>query len=322
MTKKTNFAIGCLVQWYEVEIIEEYLNSVKSAIDCYDGEVITDITIISNTTLEKPVDNISLESIIDNIKSKVNKYGFNFRIEDSLHTIADYRRQFNDMYCDKVDVLIWGESDMLAPKQMFIVLDSLHRQVHDNTPKYLAFFSTCKMWDESWKPLEHVDFTDKPFLSGPEHTDKWWSHWYTMNQKELDDINSNVSELQVNVLPNHKFNGCGLIISSEIIRSGVNIPRSVFFVHEDTAFMQMTNKVLHNIPQFIIKNILLVHNRKHPKKRMYVKNEDENLQVQDRRETNDWYKKSHHMCQLNCYNLFNPNYKSYKWEDVFNEEIK
>ena len=27
---KNKFAIGCLVQWYEIEIIEEYLQSLKS----------------------------------------------------------------------------------------------------------------------------------------------------------------------------------------------------------------------------------------------------------------------------------------------------
>ena len=36
------------------------------------------------------------------------------------------------------------------------------------------------------------------------------------------------------VLDYHKFNGCGLVISSEVIKSGANIPRGMFFVHEDT----------------------------------------------------------------------------------------
>ena len=30
---KTKFAIGCLVQWYEIEIIEEYIDSLKDTID-------------------------------------------------------------------------------------------------------------------------------------------------------------------------------------------------------------------------------------------------------------------------------------------------
>ena len=45
---KTKFAIGCLVQWYECDIIEEYVDSLKDAIDQYDGQVIVDFTIVMN----------------------------------------------------------------------------------------------------------------------------------------------------------------------------------------------------------------------------------------------------------------------------------
>ena len=205
---------------------------------------------------------------------------------------------------------------------MFIVLDSLHQQVKDQTPKYLSFFGTCKMWDKSWEPLEHPDFTVKPFVSGPDNIDKWWSTWYTMTKDEMNKINDKTEDLDVRTLNHHKFNGCGLVISSEVIKAGVNIPKSVFFVHEDTAFMHMTNKVLGNIPQYIIKNILLVHNRKHPDKRVHVKGEDTNLPMQVRRETNDWYITAHQMSESNCYNLFNPGYKSFTWKDVFDPKNK
>ena len=35
---KTKIAIGCLVQWYECDIIEEYVNSLKDALKEYEGE--------------------------------------------------------------------------------------------------------------------------------------------------------------------------------------------------------------------------------------------------------------------------------------------
>ena len=43
---KTKFAIGCLVQWYEVDIIGEYVDSLKEAINAYDGEVAVDFVIV------------------------------------------------------------------------------------------------------------------------------------------------------------------------------------------------------------------------------------------------------------------------------------
>ena len=235
---------------------------------------------------------------------------------DKIYSIADYRREFNDHYCEQVDVLIWGESDMLAPKQMFIVLDHLHQQIKNQTPKYLGFFGGCKMWDPSWKPLEHPLFTDKPFIEGD--TTNWWSLRYTMSEKEMDDINNQTDQPEVIILPQHKFNGCGLVISSEVIKAGANIPKGMFFVHEDTAFMQVTNKLLGNIPQFVIQNILLVHNRKHHGKRYRVKGESgiDPTNTGLLRRQHDWYNKAYQASSDNLANLFNPNYKFKTWSDL------
>ena len=315
---KTKFAIGCLVQWYECDIIEEYVDSLKDAIESYDGQVIVDFTIVMNQDLEKCISEEQMNQCIGKIKRICNMG--NVRYTDDLHTIADYRRIFNADYCDQVDVLVWGESDAILPKQMFTVLDSLHRQsLQNNNPKYLAFFGTCKMWDDTWKPLEHPDFTDKPFYDKPEQfkPDHWWSLRYTMTKDEMNKINDKTDELDVRIMPQHKFNGCGLVISSEVIRAGANIPRSVFFVHEDSAFMWVTNKLLGNIPQYVIKNILLVHNRNNPKKRMYIAGEREDGTMNEKRRSNDWYVKANKMCEQNYTNMFNPNYKSFTWEDVW-----
>ena len=315
---KTKFAIGCLVQWYECDIIEEYVDSLKDAINAYDGEVIIDFTIVGNQDLEKCISKEQYKKCIHKIESILIG---NVRYTDNLHTIADYRREFNSNYCEQVDVLVWGESDALLPKQMFIVLNSLHNMsLQNNNPKYLAFFGMCKMWDESWKLLEHPDFTEKPF--DPEDSENWWSMKYTMNREEMNTINNKTEELDVRILPQHKFNGCGLVISSEVIKSGANIPKGMFFVHEDTAFMHITNKILGNIPQYIIKNILLVHNRKHPKKRKSIKGEEgiNPLNPGQQRRQHEWYKKAYTYSEQNLNNLFNPNYKFYNWNDVFKND--
>ena len=53
---KTKFAIGCLVQWFECDIIEEYVDSLKDAINCYDkDQIIVDFTIVTNEDLENIV---------------------------------------------------------------------------------------------------------------------------------------------------------------------------------------------------------------------------------------------------------------------------
>jgi len=320
---KTKFAISCLVQWYEVNIIEEYLETLRESILHYDGEVNVDILVCKNQTLEKCIDDDTLEKCIDSITVSTIKYfnnstrfKFRFNVTDDLVTIADYRRTFNEKYCDIADVLVWGESDMLVPKQMFTTLDMLHQHQSTQTSKYLATFGICKMWDDSWKPLEHVDFTDKPFIDGD--TKNWWSLRYTMNKDEMNEFNDKVEELNVTTISPHKYNGCGLVISSEVIKAGVNIPKSVFFVHEDTAFMLMTQRVLGNIPQYHFKNILLVHNRKHPNKRSYIQGEEgiDKTDTGALRKAHSWYQNANKACESNCYNLFNSAYKSLTWNDV------
>ena len=198
-------------------------------------------------------------------------------------------------------------------------MDNLHSGVKEQTPIYVGLFGTCKMWDEGWKPIEHTEFTDKPFIEND--FDNWWSLKYNMNLQEMNEFNDKVEELDVRTVNPYKFNGCGLIISSEVIKSGINIPRSVFFIHEDTAFMNSMIKMLDgSIPQYIIKNVLLVHNRKHPDKRMYVKGESkiENHDVGKKRLTHSWYDKANKMCEHNAYNMFNQS-KTYTWKDVFDE---
>tara|TARA_R110001592_G_scaffold274197_1_gene541162 strand:- start:2465 stop:3424 length:960 start_codon:yes stop_codon:yes gene_type:complete len=317
---KTKFAIGCLVQWYEVDIIGEYIETLKNAIDEYDGEIRVDFCVVENQDLEKCISTEKLQECIDSIINQINtvknSYYTSKDFKPNIYTIADYRRDFNDKYCEQVDVLMWGESDALIPKQTFNILDNLHKMsLQNNNPKYLAFFGTCKMWDNTWSPLEHPDFTDKPFIEND--YDNWWSLKYTMDKDEMNKINNKTDELSVKIIPQHKFNGCGLVISSEIIRAGVNIPKSVFFIHEDSAFMWMTNKVLGDIPQYVINNILLVHNRNHPNKRMYITGERKDGTMNEKRRSNDWYLKANKMCEENYTNLFNPNWKSWTWKDVW-----
>ena len=63
-------------------------------------------------------------------------------------------------------------------------------------------------------------------------------------------------------------------------------------------------------------NILLVHNRNHPKKRMYIKDERIDGTMNEKRRSNDWYVTANKMCEHNAYNLFNQS-KTYTWKDVF-----
>ena len=249
--------------------------------------------------------------VCDSLENDIN-LKLDYNITQDLYTIADYRRDFNEKYCELVDVLFWGESDMLVPSQAMETILSLHEAVKDQTPKWVGFFSTCKMWDDSWKPLEHPKLTDLP-----RDPHAWYGTRCYMDYDKMEEINSDVESPHIESTYNYKFNGCGLVISSEIIRSGVNIPKSVFFTHEDTAFMNKMLTIFGNnqIPLYIVKNILLVHNREHPRKRKYVVGED-GKDINEQRKSNDWYPKASEYSKYNAYNFMKQT-KTYKWKDVW-----
>ena len=43
-----------------------------------------------------------------------------------------------------------------------------------------------------------------------------------------------------------------------------------------------------------------------------------NSDIDAKRKSHDWYSIANKMCSENCYNLFNSEYKSFTWEDVWN----
>ena len=311
-------AIGCLVQWYEIDMYEEYLDSLVKSIGSNKDKVIIDMCLVKNQELEQINEEVDmLTYIIYNFIKKCNeiskdKFLIKYRLEDKLYTIADYRRDFNSQYCNAVDILVWGESDMLVPSQAIESILLLHNSVKDTTPKWLGFFATCKMWDDSWKILEHPKLTNlerDPYA--------WYGTRSYMSYDKMEEINSDVESPEVTSTSNYKFNGCGLIISSELVRRGVNIPESVFFTHEDTGLLNLVKALYPNgqIPQYIFKNILLVHNRENPNKRKYIKAE-KGVDINEQRKSNQWYKLASEYSKVNAYNLFNQS-KIYNWNDVW-----
>ena len=66
------FAIGCLVQWYEIELVSSYLESVKRAVSCIDNKknVIIDLYLNTSQVLEKIDEN---EMSISDVKGKYDQ---------------------------------------------------------------------------------------------------------------------------------------------------------------------------------------------------------------------------------------------------------
>ena len=317
MKLNNKYIIGCHVMFYEIEIVEEYINSVHLALQDIENKENVKVEMMWNMSqyFEDCESGEKLFEIKQRINDLENKYGFTslfYEQNDKPYTMADYRRELNNQ-CDDFDYVIWGESDCLMPRQMFGILEQLmEHSKSNNINRFIATFGIRKMWDNSWTILEHPKFTDKPYYSmdTPEDTklaeSSPWSIRYTMSQEEMDEVNSETKELDVQMIKYPKFDGSGLVISSDLLRTGANIPPAVFMNGDDSAFLESCN--LHmgsNYRQYVIKNILKVHNRNHPNKRNYVKDEDQTKNTHFKRSTRNWYREYNLVSKSNLMRLFN-----------------
>ena len=316
MKLKYRYAIGTHVMFYEIEVVKEFVESILQAVKDIENpqNIIVDITFNMLEHFEKidydKMPKVSyLNDTFGKLTSELNLAGVDLRVSiltandvTNPYTMAHYRRDFNYNYCEKADYLIWGESDCLIPKETFEALEQIKDYaVKNNIHRYITTFAVRKMWDASWAPLEHPEFEGKQYLEtkDPKAFTELHSIRYTANIDEMNEVNSKTEQFDIRVLRQPKFDGSMLVISSDLIKAGVNIPHAVMFVAEDSAFMNNCLRIMgQNYIQFVVKNIWKVHNRSHPDKRKYIKDED--IKVRTLQNAGKWYNE---LCQLSKENL-------------------
>lgn len=315
--------IGTLVQWYEVDIISNYIDSLHKMQEYTDAlelddpvEILYDFVIYDGQHLESFDVNsdVALSDIIYKIESIINSklkksyiLDVKGQFEETPYSISDYRRDLGNKYCNQVDVICWGETDAIFPKEYAYLVSQ-----DFGVDEFVVTFATCKMWDSSWHKLEHPKF--RPFEHEKGTKSDWWNLNYVMSWDEMNTINQELDIASLKHISNPKFSGCGPAFSSRIFQRGINIPPCVFFVHEDTAMLEMIKK--QNIPQLHYNNCLLVHNRKDPNKRGYIDEPDGSMG--EKRNSHEWYKlaNQYSMDNLTALLSFNKSYKFKTWKDV------
>ena len=206
------------------------------------------------------------------VTSITNKHDGN-----DFYNIAQYRRDLNYNWCDKVDFVIWGETDSLFPREGFQVIESVSNYAKSiDVHRYVLNFADRKNWDTSWDVITH------PMFEGVQYVDE--KDWLISNEassksymtlERMYEINDMATEIDLRILTEPKFDGSCLVISSDLIKAGVNIPHALTHCGEDTSFGDMAKMIMGDLyRQFLVKNILRVHNRRHPRKRMYIKGEN------------------------------------------------
>lgn len=292
MVLQNKYAIGCLIMFYEIEMVEEYLQSIRNALlysRIENGEHITlDICWNIQQTFETPDGGLSTLSklydrlivlikniIVQNTKVKINIFAKNDDVD--WYNISAYRREFNTRYSDNKDILIWGETDSLFPREMFEIIEQVDSHLKSNNiSKYILNFADRKNWDPSWDSVTHPIFENVQYVD----TEDWMinneaSSKSYMTIDRMNEINDLTEDYDFRMLQTPKFDGSCLVISSGVVQSGINIPPAVIHCGEDTAFGIMAKRILGDaFVQICVKNILRVHNRRHPRKRCHILNED------------------------------------------------
>ena len=300
LTKK--YVIGTHIMWFEIEMYSDFVDGIINLLDTVELTSKQNVTIDICFNMSEQLEGIDKEKIQpEELLQKFNQHtsrlqvsigswvGFKSKIitKDEFYFHADYRRDLNYNYCKKVDYVMWGETDSFFPREAFQVIETLAKYTDEQgIHKYLLSFADRKMWDSSWDPLVHVDYRDVKFIDDDN------GHLYTNQAKsqlpieEMNKINAKSNDFDFSYIQKPKISGACLVLSSDLIKFGVNIPSCLLY-NDDEGLSIMCEKLLgQNFMQFVCQNILHVHARRHPQKRMYVASEDNPYSFINKKNTN------------------------------------
>ena len=327
MILNNTYKIGTMVMFYEIEAAKDFANSIKSAcIDIENKENIEVEYLLNMSELTETLDTnqITKDELINlfvvNCVNPLMDSGIKtiYKIHEdnsSLYSIGSYRRDLNYFSCLKFDYIVWGESDCLMPRQYFEAVEQVSNYAKQvNINRYCLTFAVRKMWDSSWSVLEHVDFQNETFLPSTHEACATTpsSIWYYMSEEEMNSINNKFDQFEIMFLDYPRFDGSLLTISKDLLLNGINIPPAVSGTGEDTAFQNSIKTIMGtSYVQFVIKNVLKVHNRNHPFKRNYILGEDSSSNVRDRRSANQVFDQIHKKSNYNL-SLIGPNQNKFE----------
>jgi len=243
--------------WYELEMIEEHFSSLRTAIHQASWPIDIFVHCNKQTYIETPDDPAVMNRFMLYIEQWVaplkNVTITVSTMDEPFYSHADFRRLRS--YGIEKGYNIQGEIDSVLPEVYFIALEAAYDALPD-TPHIISF-SSRKMWDATWLPVEHFSFQHTP----REKIQPPFDNEHYITEQQLNEFNRQYNPFIVQ-LAELKIDGCLLAI-----RDGVPVshPESVHFGPDD--FIAQHVLALHGVPQYHFSTILKGHNYRHPKKR-------------------------------------------------------
>ena len=331
MTKlNKKYVIGTHIMWFEIEMYKDFIDGMVNLLQTVENK--ENVTIDLCLNLSQHLEVIDRNQITESdIVSKFNKgiitleelgYDVVSKVhtdEDGFYFHTDYRRDLNYYYCKKVDYVMWGETDSFFPREAFQSLEALSQYTDEqNIHRYIMCFADRKMWDASWDATVHIDYENIEFVEDENQHLNENQAKSPLSIEKMNKINSNVESFDFRSISYPKIDGSCLVISSDLIKWGVNIPPCLLY-NDDEGLSIMSQKLCgNNFTQFICKNLLKVHARRHPRKRLYVLDENNPNSFCGKKNNN--FQNFLKLSKLNIQNLINGNNKFYEYKDFENME--
>jgi len=331
MTKlNKKYVIGTHIMFFEIEMYKDFIDGMVNLLETVENK--ENVTIDLCLNLSQHLEKIDTSKITESdILAKFNRgiiriEELGFEVVSKVHTDidgfyfhTDYRRDLNYNYCKKVDYVMWGETDSFFPREAFEAIETLSKYTDEqNIHRYLLSFADRKMWDSSWDALVHNDYINHTFVDDD-------NQHLNLNQaksplpiEKMNEINTKAEEFDFTYINYPKISGACLVLSSDLIKFGVNIPPCLLY-NDDEGLSIMSQKLLgENFMQFVCKNLLHIHARRHPQKRLYVLDENNPNSFGDKKNNN--FQKFLQLSKANIQNLINGNNKFYEYNDFKNME--
>ena len=322
---KNKYVIGTHIMFFEIEMYKDFIDGMVNLLETVENKdnVTIDLCFNMSQMLEKiDYSNISENELLNKFDTGVerlkrigmNDIVVNIKEKDDFYIHTDYRRDLNYNYCKKVDYVMWGETDSVFPREAFQAIESLAEYTDSqNIHRYILSFADRKMWDSSWDPLVHPKYKDIIFVDDDQQHLNLNQAKSLLPIETMNEINSEIEEFDFEYIVQPKISGACLVLSTDLIKFGVNIPPCLLY-NDDRGLSIMIEKLCgKNFIQFICKNLLHVHARRHPKKRLYVRDEDNPNSFID--EKNNEFQKFLQLSQHNIQNLIDGGNKFYEYNN-------
>jgi hypothetical protein len=339
MKLKKTYVFGTLVQFYETEMLQEHLHSCVKMLDGIENAH-TNVTFVFYVSADDRFekidygyfkekydlklklfqDDLGVQNCIENIIHKFfldspyrdclkvhTEFRYEHNYNGNFQNISYFRHYICDRFCTEFDYVCWGETDSLWPSQTLVLMEELDKAVAIKTPKFVANFAGRLNWDETWRQIAHPLFENIQALESMDWVlQNEASEKSYMTYERMEEINAQAGQnVQIQTLNTPKADGSCLIISSQLLLSGATVPRGIILCGEDEAFLQNSKRIMGNeFVQYNFKNILRVHNRRHPNKRTGILNESNPRGFCNAKDKGQWWGDLEKISKQNLENLF------------------